>query len=353
MKKTRTFLFLLLVLLVSLALVIPHSPNEESVETILVQHASWEFGERINFEARGSNPLREATIFYQIEGDPGFRFKKAECHSREARITIPLSSDEIPPAASIRYFWQLRDSSGNLFRTDPSEFCYLDQRFAWQSEKQEKITVFWYGEDQDLPEQLFEETQRSLKKIREKLGLEQKEPIKVVVYQDQEEILEMLLAISQKWDRADITVWGMGMGENTITLFWHPDWRKNLPHELTHLLVSQTMSRPSRPLPFWLNEGLACYISPGPHLSSEPKKIAPLPSLNAAPADPEMIAPAYSQARSLVAFLIEEYGGKERIVQLLKAAKTRPLEEAFQGVYGLGIEEFEKAWQKHVEAACQ
>ena len=114
-------------------------------------------------------------------------------------------------------------------------------------------------------------------------------------------------------------------------------------------------------LPTWLDEGLAMYSEGGlsPDFSTrlqnaiDQDRVFTVRSLSSSfPADEESARLAYAQSYSLVSFLLEEHGGKEKMIQLLEAFKTGSgYVEALDTVYGLDIDQLNSQWREYVGLA--
>lgn len=309
---------------------------------VISESASYTFAREMVFEIAIEGELREANLYYRIEGEIAQHYHRAEIDGGMAKEIIFLYPGEIPPAAEITYFWRLEDVRGYLWRTDEKSFLYLDQRFLWQSQKRGEIAVFWYGQKEQLADAVFAQLGRSFNRVEERLGLEQKEPIKVVIYRDWHEMVPALAS----WDGETIVA-GAAFSHRTLVFFLWPGWEETLTHELTHLLTHQLMGEPYDYLPFWLSEGLATYTESatrGP--ITEPLRLS---YLSSKPTKVELIGPAYAQSQSLVAFLIEKHGGKEKISQLLTTlAAGTTVDDALLTTYGFDRQGLEREWRKWI-----
>lgn len=309
---------------------------------IIREEASYLFAQHLSFEIEVSSPLKEAHLIYHIESMVSGRFQRAQIEGGTANVAVPLAPGEIPPAAQISYFWKLEDPQGQTLTTEEKSFLYLDQRFNWQSKVQGEVTLFWYGQDEQFAQSFFVQLNRSFTRIEQELGLVQKEPLKVVAYQSWPDMRPATGVVEPF-----AIILGEAWGRNHLIFWTAPGWEETLTHELTHLLTHQLMGEPYDDLPFWLSEGLATYAEGGPRqISSHP---LPLYTLDAYPDTRWEISLAYAQAQSLVAFLIQEKGGGEKLKLLLATmAKGETLDNALLSVYGFDRQGLERSWREWI-----
>lgn len=102
--------------------------------------------------------------------------------------------------------------------------------------------------------------------------------------------------------------------------------QRQVPHELMHILLSQTLGKSYSKLPAWLNEGLASNneLFPNPDytviLNDARKKdtLIPIVSLcRSFPTEASSFYQSYAEAQSFVHFLYQQYGtsGLEKLIK--------------------------------------
>jgi len=123
-----------------------------------------------------------------------------------------------------------------------------------------------------------------------------------------------------------------------------------LPHEIAHLILSDFVG--GRRLPLWLQEGVAQWEQ-GRKAVPAKRLPDPMPWAELAAADvrrasdPRFVARFYSQAASVVGFLVSVYGGERfgNFCRLLRDGKT--VEAAFAEAYNGELKtlgDLERAW---------
>ena len=342
LKPLGRLAFLLAVVLTAYLTPLPAQAQGGGIQ-VLDETYSYTFAQQAIFEIEIEGSLVEANLIYTVEGEIGQKFQRAEIVGGRARAEVSLTSGQIPPASEVSYFWRIGDSRGQVLRTQEQSFRYLDQRFSWKSETRDDVTVFWYGRDQ-FGDQLLSQTERSLAVIEDRLGISQSQPVRIVVYQNWN---DMRPAVVERWGENQVVSLGVAMNAQTAVLFLHGSWERTLTHELTHVLTSQFTEGPYSRLPFWLSEGLATYTEGGVRNGTQnPLSIG---LLSSGPTRKEDIDPAYAQAQSLVTFLIREHGGSANIRSLLATiAQGVTIDDALNAVYGFDRQGLERQWREWI-----
>ncbi|MBW2065630.1 MAG: hypothetical protein JRJ03_11975 [Deltaproteobacteria bacterium] len=130
-----------------------------------------------------------------------------------------------------------------------------------------------------------------------------------------------------------------------------------LKHELCHLLLHEHI--PEENLPFWLDEGLAQWMSGGISELITPSKRSLLKEATLAgryvtlqdlkkryAAGRDSLLLAYEASKSLVEFIIRKHGS-ERLLEALRYLETgHSLEEALKKGLSISQEDLEKAWHE-------
>ena len=130
---------------------------------------------------------------------------------------------------------------------------------------------------------------------------------------------------------------------------------RQIPHEITHLMVYAATGQEYVFLPAWLNEGLASLsemrFNPGYtgvlDAARGKNALLPLESLcGDFPPDPSGVFLAYAEAASFTRFLEDTYGdaGLQRLIS--QYANGMGCEEGFRSAFKASIAEVETRWQQ-------
>lgn len=131
----------------------------------------------------------------------------------------------------------------------------------------------------------------------------------------------------------------------------------NVRHELTHLVVGDLSGDR---LPAGFHEGIAQYVEqPGRDQAAkvellrqalDSNRLLSWSQLNAGSTIYEIPEIGYSQAVSMVAYLVDEYGFA-RLVEFVRALRTAPgYRSALQATYGISADRLERAWLEALPA---
>jgi hypothetical protein len=139
----------------------------------------------------------------------------------------------------------------------------------------------------------------------------------------------------------------------------HADWQDTaLGHELAHVVLADQFI--DQELPRWIDEGMAVLADSHDRREGHQRtlkqavalgtqfRLAELLSLSDYPAA-ERWGTFYGQSASLVEYLVEQQGHR-RFVEFAELAAADGCEDALRRVYGVGIGELERRWQRRLAA---
>ncbi|MFN8598121.1 MAG: peptidase MA family metallohydrolase [Anaerolineae bacterium] len=285
--------------------------------------ATYRFTESITFTLSASSDvsITQATVFYQAGSALPVR------HTADSLIPAPridltttVSFGNAKPAAfsTLTYWWEITDQSGKTLRSDPHTLAYIDNRFAWMDLTQGKVRVHWYQGDSGFGQSAAMIANEALPKLQQQLGVEATGPIDVYIYQSVEDLQSAVELAGRSW------LGGQARPELGVVMIATPPdaeanlrLRRDLPHELTHLMVFIAAKTGYRSVPRWLDEGLASVNEAEPNASQrvalqtalEQNQVPSLESLCASfPTDASSALVAYAESRVVVQQIIDSYG---------------------------------------------
>jgi hypothetical protein len=132
-------------------------------------------------------------------------------------------------------------------------------------------------------------------------------------------------------------------------------FERDLPHELTHVLIYQITTPNYHAVPFWLNEGLAVLHETQPNpvyrvtldRAYQADELLPLTSLcGGFPLDSAEATLAYAQSRSVVSYVRDRWG-QAKIVEMLDAyGDGATCEGGTQRALGVSLAALESDWRR-------
>ena len=177
-------------------------------------------------------------------------------------------------------------------------------------------------------------------------------PVSLYIYANYADLRGSIVA-PEEWTGgvayAGFNIISIGISPNNL------DWGKEaVAHELGHLITHQvTVSPYGSGIPPWLDEGLAMHAE-GPQSDSdkgalkkaiEDGTVATLQSLSSPfSADAKEAFYAYAQSRSVIEFLVDNFG-KNKINDLLVLLNDGySMDDALKKIYGFDLDGLDQAW---------
>ena len=307
-----------------------------------------------SLDAESDSPITEVQLFYRLAdrniqayGYPEFSSDRRV--SAEFRIKTGGSS-YIPTGVEIEYFYRIIDAAGNTLETEHITFEYRDPRYTWSEVRRGDLVVLSHNLSLDRVERMAEDVAQRLTAVKEMFGLDDVLPIKAVIVNGRRESQRVFPYTSDTADRLHLYA-GFAFGEYRVFVAQGLSL-STMMHESTHLLLDQAVSSPLAKVPAWLNEGLAMHFETGARLrapiveqAARSNRLIRLKNMGAVPGRPRDVSIFYSQAWSVVDYMVETYGA-ERMSALVSAlAEGDKIDEAILRTYGFALNELEQRWK--------
>ncbi len=268
-----------------------------------------------------------------------------------------LQSGSLAPGATVWWHWQVSDSSGAQFTSPTQTILWLDSIHPWQVITGGKINLHYYSGEASFGQQLHDAAVQALVRLSQDVGVSTDSPVDIYIYANQNDLLAAAL-YQPSW------VGGHAFPENNIVIIDVPtdqldQGKIDEAHELTHVLVGHLTFSCLGFLPQWLNEGLAMYGQGGVQATEQAqfdqaKAANQLPSLHsltgAFSAEATQAELSYTEAYSVVDFMIKTYGQAKMNTLLLDLRDGQTTDDALQAVYGFNTDGLENAWRSSIGA---
>jgi hypothetical protein len=353
-----------LVICLFLLILCPGPVQAQGGLTILNSLAKVEFPLRLNFNlsARSSVNITDIRLDYTVD-----RASFAEVISEvyvefKPNTTVDVSwalemvkVGGLPPGSTMKYWWWVKDASGNKVESAPAQVRFDDLRYQWRNLTEGKVTVYWYQGDDSFARELMAAAQQALGKLAADTGASPQKPVEVYIYADVSDLMGAMIYPPQwiggvNFPNYHIIALAIGSGELTRG-------KRDMAHELTHQVTYQMTANPYNAIPRWLDEGLSTY-SEGlldPFLASdlstaiaENKLISVRSLCSEFSAIPEQAYLSYAQSYSLVEFLITSYGRAKMLELLETFNEGSSYDGALERVYGFDMDGLDKLWRDYV-----
>ena len=263
-------------------------------------------------------------------------------------------SGAILPGTDLWHRWEITLSDGTRIETAVEHLIVKDQRHTWQTIKKGELELYWYRGDRAFGEYLMSLVEKSVRRLSDELGIELRDPIRVTVYPNSEELREVLV-VSHDWTGA---VADPDLGLILIpSLPGSEGWARDvIPHEVTHLAVSRlTFNCSGIRIPTWLSEGLAMHVEGEMDSDSyaevitslESDRLSSLRSLASGfSAYSAEAATQYTQSQMVVDYMVAEYGTEKLAMLLSFISGGLPIDQALNASYGFDTDGLDAYWRK-------
>ena len=354
------------VLIATLSTETPVSAQSNDAIRVISTSATSEFPEGMRFKLEVESDFRidDIRVTYEI----GARGTTQYAYLDIDQTTRPLVNGElfqrtntnsryIPPGTMIVYWFEVTDENGDSILTERNTFRFDDARFEWEEVNLGAITILYHGPVRVRAERLAEAAVESLEIMGPVTGAEIETRIIMTLYNNNAEMIEAVVARSLATSRELITEGQAFDSESVVIVLAGRSDIGTATHEMTHILTARA-SGSRGPIPLWLNEGLAEYGNLDKTVSYQrylewaegTDRLIPLKSLISFPGDPNLTLVAYGQGRSVVEYMIDEFG-QERMPQLLATLGTGiGIDASLRNVYGFELDGLENRWREAIGA---
>ncbi len=313
------------------------------------------------FAAESPGVIDEARVFFKKADQSGrstyrsFEFEPGESVAGETSVSASGSGGYFPPGTKLTYHFEVRDQAGGLIRTDETEFVYMDNRFDWLTVSDELITVYYYSEYvEERARIILDAARETMDNMVKVLGIAPTDPLRIVTYNNYRH-MSMALPFRSAAVNQDLQAQGMAFTNERVLLIhgFDPTVTGTVSHEFTHLLVAEAAGGTAAAIPSWLNEGLAEYgnidqtddYDAALRYGIYTRRIRPLWYLQSFTGEPEDILIAYGQGKSVVSFMVRQWG-EHRISELFDVVRQTPdIDAALMRVYGVDQHGMDTAWR--------
>ncbi|MCY3543776.1 MAG: peptidase MA family metallohydrolase [Chloroflexi bacterium] len=336
------------------------SPGD--IELISTEVTS-EFQEGIRFavEVRSAVEIDEIAVRFRIgqRDIAAYEYLEVEAQdddsvSASAFYRTNTAARYIAPGTIITHHFEVTDVAGTRLETPETEYIYHDDRFEWDEITNGIVTVSYHGPVSFRAHDILDASVQTLEIMGPLLGAGVDDPIRITMYNNWPEMRPALPPASEATRRELITEGQAHSPEGVLLVLGGATSASGVTsHEVTHILVHRAGEGSLGRVPSWLNEGLAEFgnIQPGTSYDNalafaiEHDRLLPITAMEAPPGNPQDVIIFYGQARSIVQYMIFEYG-PEKMRELMATIKSgKNVRTAVQEVYGLTLVELENEWR--------
>jgi len=247
---------------VILLLGLPYGHARAEGIVVTNDRVEYSFAQQMTFRvaARSDADIRSAVVVFHARNGPEHRglgvFKPGR--TIEAFFIQQLVGGVLPPFSPVTYWWELSDAAGRKTTTPPKSLDYLDNRFAWQEVAEGSTHVWSYAGEAAYARLALDVAQSALPRVNQELETQLPPRVDLYLYAALDDLQSALLLAGRDWQggqaRPDLGVVLVAIPPEQGAL---AQMKRDIPHELTHLLVYQATGAGYTRVPRWLDEGLA------------------------------------------------------------------------------------------------
>ena len=350
----------LLPLLAALWLIALPARAQESIQTEPTT-VEYTMGGQIHFETQlpPEIPVQEVWVFVHPLKNPGTIAGQATLQpSNGVTYTLDLAEHPIPAYATVEFWYRITLEDGSTLETDPETFVYADNRFDWQTLEAAPFEVFWYEGDTAFGQEILNAAQEGMQKTQGFLPVPAPEAVSIYVYASASE-LQTALRLT-----GETGAWIAGhaspeLGAVLVTLPPGPaqtyEIKRQVPHEVAHVLLYEWLGDEYYNLPQWLREGIPSMseLFPNPdyvvllNQAYADETLLPMASLcESFPLEVSNFLLAYAQSTSFTWFIYEQYGSSGLESLTLAYADGLGCEQGAETALGKPLSELERDWRQ-------
>ena len=299
----------------------------------------------------------ETILFYRISQTGTWQYIYPETSGTKkikAVGTIATTGNSyIPSGVTFEYYFQIRNLSGNYFKTKTFQFDYLNPEHKWIKSSRGPLTIYSHGIPKQVINDLLSDANAQFPFISSIAGLKKIKPFRAVIVNNPREASQTFPVIS-KTSTQDNLYGGFAFQDYGVFLMGGTDLNV-LMHESAHLIIGQATDSPTARIPAWLNEGLAMYFEPYQDNRELTARIAgangilrPLENMYSLPGKTRDVRLFYAQSKSIVKFIMERYGAKKMTQFLHEFKEGNTANNATREVYGISLQRLDKDWRNSI-----
>lgn len=332
--------------------------EDTQVNEIRITH---QFGESIDIEAKinpGQN-IKSLQVVFSSKEKQAFAKDAANINAEGVvSYSLDLLNQPIRAFSELEIYFEIVLANGTSITTEPKSYYYDDNRFDWQILQTAAFTVYWYQDNPDLGSSIIAAANEGWERIQNQLDVPQPESIHIYAYNNIVDMQDTLnfSGGSSYW------IAGHAVSDLGVILVSLPpgpeqslEIKRQIPHELLHILLYKKLGPSYSNLPRWLNEGLASIaeLSPNPDYqillerAYEREGLIPIRDLCASfPIDAANFQLSYAEAYDFTWYLQQTYGHTKIEALIQSYAGGLGCEQGFEPVFERSLSELETEWRQ-------
>jgi len=283
-------------------------------------------------------------------------------HPTELTYYVDKSSMFIFPFVPFHVQWDISDDQGRTGSSGEQILTGEDPRYSWKTLESDnrELSVHYHDRSASFGQSVLEAAEQSADVLEDDFNLHLARPIRVIVYNSQDEVLGYLDSFDENTGGQAFSHLGVTIQVIEQNLRMQSWIQEVIPHEISHLYFFQATGGVDSSweyiAPSWLNEGLAEISENGmdpdylENVNWELGSSDDLPSVTYLDynfnEDAELAEIDYMMAYSITCYLINTYGHESITAILEEYADGAATEEAFLTVLGRNFSTLSYEWRE-------
>jgi hypothetical protein len=362
MRWLFALLFLFNLPLRTLPLPAAPSASGQSTPELLPLDVQSKFGEQITFSVmvQPASSVKELVVFITPEGQiTGWQKIPLNDPQKQNIFSVTIQAGQLTlfPFSQISYYFKATLTDETQVSSPAKSFVYADNRFQWKELKSGPFQIQWNSDDDTLGQEIANVAQEGLQKAQQLITSELPGVLRIYAYTSSQDLQTALQLTNQPW------VAGHTTPELNMIMISVPsgpekslELRRQIPHEIMHILQYQVMGENYQRQPIWLVEGMASQaeLAENPEYRTVLKAIQPGQVISFRticlmfPREAGSAFQSYAQSESFVSFLQQKFGSA-KLMDLIKEYNTGVgCEEGVLHVLGFSLNQLEYRWEQEV-----
>jgi hypothetical protein len=353
--------FFAAIITICISLGISQPASSQSQVQVNDPRVEYSFGGTLTIEAEINSEIPIQNIRIHLQSDTSERQIIEQIpgtSTSDLFFSMDLSQTPLPVFSNVEYWFHFELEGGQISDSQKFSFQYEDNRFPWQSIETEEFAIHWYEGDSEFGERILNFAYEGLARLGNQVSIPAPKKITYYVYASSQEMQSTLQLSGQN------AGWIAGHAEPTsgvilVSITPGPadtlEIKRQIPHELAHVMLYQKLGQGYQNLPIWLSEGLASTVElfPNPdypallEIAYQQGALLQIADLcQGFPTDASNFLLAYAESTSFVWYLQGEFGISGMETLLNSYANGIDCNRGVEIAFEKNLQELERDWRR-------
>jgi len=283
--------------------------------------ASYIFGQEITFFTgiESETPVQEAALLFKSDRMVSTVVGVAVVEGNAIYYEHDVALQFVPAFDRVEYWFVLTLADGRNIESERYAFTYQDNRFDWQTLENDSLRVHWYAGEVSFAQFVMDVARIGVEQVTQWVPAPAPERVDIYIYDQVADYQFAQGNLGPLWAGGHANP---ASGLILVAVPSGPEQRlrveRNIPHELTHIMLYQATGDSYQYLPPWLNEGIASNM-----------ELYPIPDY------PYLLEAAYAQGTLIPLTALCAPFPRETATALLSYAESASFVQYLRTTYGV------------------